>query len=86
MPSRRRLRLRIQHSIADDQPLVSHSINRGVPFVSSHEASALAKSMLSIARHLHEDAKAIHRPAAAGESPRSNPLQRWLRGSQAVSV
>ncbi len=82
----RRLRLRIQHSIADDQPLVSHSINRGVPFVSSHEASALAKSMLSIAHHLHEDAKTIHRPAAAGESPRSNPLQRWLRGSQAVSV
>lgn len=83
----RRLRLRIQHNVADDQPLVSHSVNRGIPFVISHEKSALASSILSLARHLLEESRTTHRSVAQPETPRSNPFQRWMRGgTQAVSV
>ena len=46
------LPLPISFSIPDDQPLVSQSINRGVPLVLSHERSAVAKAIRRMAGDL----------------------------------
>ncbi len=34
-----RLHVRIGHKIPDDQPLATHSVNRGVPMLMSHPAA-----------------------------------------------
>ncbi len=40
-----RLHVRIRHWVPDDQPLVSLSVNRGVPLYISHKRSAVARSI-----------------------------------------
>jgi pilus assembly protein CpaE len=47
-----RLRVHIRFQVPDDQPLATHSINRGVPIVVSHERSAVAKAVQKLARDL----------------------------------
>lgn len=50
-----RLGVRVKHSIPDDQPLATHSINRGVPLVMSHGRSAVARAVRQLARQLVEN-------------------------------
>ena len=47
-----RLRVHIRFQVPDDQPLATHSINRGVPIVVSHEGSAVAKAVQKLAGDL----------------------------------
>jgi len=49
------LKVAFEHSVPDDQPLATHSINRGVPLVMSHPRSAVAKAVKGIARELIDD-------------------------------
>ncbi|MEZ4864544.1 MAG: AAA family ATPase [Caldilineaceae bacterium] len=63
-----RLRLRIRHTIPDDQPLASYTVNRGVPLALSHKRSAVARATLGLATLLAADAQAGR---AAAESPES---------------
>jgi len=50
----RRLRVRVRAMVPDDQPLVTHSVNRGVPVVISHPRSALGKGFNGFAGQLIE--------------------------------
>jgi len=47
-----RLRVPVAHRVPDDQPLATHSINRGVPLVLSHSQSAVARSVGELADQL----------------------------------
>lgn len=47
-----RLQLEIKAQIPDDQPLATHSINRGVPLITSHRDSAVARAIQQFAGHL----------------------------------
>lgn len=49
-----RLGLGVRHRIPDDQPLVTHSINRGVPLVMSHRRSAVGRAIRKLAQQLIE--------------------------------
>ena len=64
-----RLRLQIRVQIPDDQPLATYSINRGVPIVTSHAGSAVAKTVEKLARLLMAE-KPSATPAASPEPPR----------------
>jgi len=50
-----RLRVQIEYKIPDDQPLVTHSVNRGVPVAMSHGRSSLGKAFHAFARSIVED-------------------------------
>ena len=65
-----RLRVRIRFQIPDDQPLATHSINRGVPIAISHEGSAVAKAIRGLARELVAEAETEAAPAAEDRVPR----------------
>ena len=74
----RRLRVRVRHTIPDDQPLVSHSVNRGVPLITSHPRSAVGRAIEEFAGLLaHESAGA----AVLAPQPHEtrNPLQRMFQ-------
>jgi pilus assembly protein CpaE len=49
------LKVTFDHSVPNDQPLVTHSINRGVPLVVSNPRSAVARAIKSVARAMIED-------------------------------
>ncbi len=49
---RRHLKLDIAAELPDDQALVTASVNRGIPFVSSHPRSALVKAVRKLAADL----------------------------------
>ncbi len=49
------LRIPVKQTIPDDQPLVSHSINRGVPLTMSHRRSAVARAMAELATRLGQE-------------------------------
>ena len=49
------LRVQVKYQIPDDQPLVTHTINRGVPFMVSHRNSALARAVQGLARQLAQE-------------------------------
>lgn len=50
-----RLQVPFEHSVPDDQPLATHSINRGIPLVTSHPRSAVGRAIRGIARKLTDD-------------------------------
>ncbi len=50
-----RLRVTLRYSIPDDQPLVTHSINRGVPVMVSHPRSALGKAYRGMAERVSRE-------------------------------
>ena len=60
----KRLNVRIQHTIPDDQALASYSINRGVPYILGKGRSALAKAVRDLADHLIFDLM----PATRGQA------------------
>jgi pilus assembly protein CpaE len=71
-----RLRVRVYYRIPDDQPLATHSVNRGVPVVVSHSGTALAKAYRGFASELAADLPA----SAVAEPDRGNVgLFGWLR-------
>ncbi len=51
----KRLRLAVKHSVPDDQPLATYSINRGVPLVLSHRGSAVARAIDQLATQLSRE-------------------------------
>jgi len=48
----RRLKVRVRIQIPDDQPLVTYSVNRGVPVAASHPRSAVARGFRDLAEAL----------------------------------
>jgi len=50
-----RLRVPLTYRIPDDQPLATHSINRGVPLVVSHRRSAVGRAIRKLAKRLMEE-------------------------------
>jgi pilus assembly protein CpaE len=72
-----RLHVSVRRTIPDDQPLATHSVNRGVPLVMSHGGSALAKAYRVLAADLADDVASTQAPA---ESDRGGAgLFGWLR-------
>ncbi len=76
-----RLGIRIAHHIPDDQPLVTHSINRGVPLMVSHPRSAVARTIRQIAEELLKDL-----PAEQPAESRRGAGRRWLRRPRATNA
>ena len=83
-----RLRVRVRHSVPDDQPLVSHSVNRGVPLVMSHERSAVGRAIRDLAQLLVQDVSTARSPngKAAPAPAKSDGLHRWLRRTRPVNT
>ncbi len=50
-----RLKISFRHVVPNDQPLVTHSINRGIPLVSSHPQSAVGRAIRGISRDLIDE-------------------------------
>ena len=75
-----RLGIRLKHTVPDDQPLVTHSINRGVPLMMSHPHGAVARAVRSFAGLLSEE---VHPQVRAVEAAASIPASLFarLRGS-----
>lgn len=73
-----RLKVTIKHMIPDDQPLVSHSVNRGVPLIVSHPRSAVARGMSQLANELIADAVVKPEGTTAKEGVRSGVFQRFF--------
>jgi pilus assembly protein CpaE len=51
----RQLHTSVRFRIPDDQPLATHSINRGVPMVMSHRRGAVIRAFRKLAHHLAEE-------------------------------
>jgi pilus assembly protein CpaE len=81
-----RLRVRVRHTVPDDQPLVSHSVNRGVPLVMSHERSAVGRAIRTLAQLLAQDAGAVRSPNGKPAPAPAEGLQRWFRRTRAVNT
>ncbi len=64
----KRLNVRIQHTIPDDQALASYSINRGVPYILGKGRSAIANAVRELADHLVYDLA----PATRGQAKAKN--------------
>lgn len=71
-----RLRLRVHSTIPDDQPLVTHSVNTGVPVVLSHPKSPLGRAFGGLARALIESVEAERQPERGAEAVRGGVLSR----------
>lgn len=74
----KRLRVRVRHTIPDDQPLVSHSVNRGVPLITSHPRSAVGRAIQEFAGLLAQESVGAALPASQPQAARS-PLQRMFQ-------
>ncbi|MCU0522399.1 MAG: response regulator [Anaerolineae bacterium] len=72
----RRLGVPVQFTVPDDQPLVTHTINRGVPLMLTHARSAVARGIRKIAKELSEE----RRLGAAYTLEAPAPARRGLFG------
>ncbi len=81
-----RLRLQIKHKIPDDQPLVTNSVNRGVPLSMSHNRSALARAFRSLAQQLLTDMPQETAPGAVQSAESRKLLSRFRGRQRTVSV
>lgn len=63
-----RLNVPVRFTVPDDQSLVTHSVNRGVPLTVSHPRSAVARSIRKIARTLESDVSSVGAMKATTES------------------
>ncbi len=50
-----RLKVAFEQTVPNDQPLVTHSINRGIPLVVSHPQSAVGRAIRDIGRELVDE-------------------------------
>jgi len=74
-----RLHVPVRYRITDDQPLATHTINRGVPVVMSHSKSALARAMAGFAAELQKDMAAPgNGGATTAGAPAGGPLAALL--------
>jgi pilus assembly protein CpaE len=76
-----RLRVKIKYQIPDDQPLATHSINRGVPLVMSHGGSAVARAVQGLVKGLLQDMPAGEVSPEAEDRAGSGLLSRFRRGN-----
>ena len=78
-----RLRLGVTYRCPDDQPLATHSINRGVPLVMSHPRSAVGRAIRKLAQQLIEELPADDTAdlVADESTSRGGLVRRWLPGS-----
>jgi pilus assembly protein CpaE len=75
-----RLRVRITHTVPDDQPLATLTVNRGVPAVMSHGRSALARAYGRLAAELAKEIVEESSPASqASPAPANGRKQGLLR-------
>ncbi|MBK8050323.1 MAG: AAA family ATPase [Anaerolineales bacterium] len=82
-----RLHVRIRHTIPDDQPVVSLSINRGVPLVLSHGRGAVAKSIQALATEFMKEAATVAQPATVEKGTSSvGVLGRMFRRASSAGV
>ncbi|MGC8779748.1 MAG: AAA family ATPase [Anaerolineae bacterium] len=73
-----RLQVRLRYRIPDDQPLATHTINRGVPIVVSHAGSALGRALIEFADELRQElAPSSQAEAGPARSPLAGLLARW---------
>jgi pilus assembly protein CpaE len=76
-----RLRVHVRFQIPDDQPLATHSVNRGVPIVVSHEGSAVAKAVRKLAGELLAELPvSANAASAAADEGAGKPARRGLFG------
>jgi pilus assembly protein CpaE len=79
-----RLRVHVRFQIPDDQPLATHSVNRGVPIVVSHDGSAVAKAVRKLAGELLAELPAaaggMSAVSGAGDEGAAKPARRGLFG------
>ncbi len=61
-----RLRVTLRHTVPDDQALVTHSVNRGVPVLVSHPRSAVGKAYRGLGESIH---RALREPATEATEP-----------------
>ena len=78
-----RLHVRIKHTVPDDQPLATLTVNRGVPVVLSHGRSALARAYHKLAVALAQEMPEGALPASEAEAraPKPGLLANLLRRS-----
>jgi pilus assembly protein CpaE len=60
-----RLHVTVKYRIPDDQPLATHSVNRGVPLIMSHRGSAVARAYIGLAQEMLNDTHVEALPEAA---------------------
>jgi pilus assembly protein CpaE len=84
-----RLHVRVRHSIPDDQPLVSLSVNRGVPLYLSHRRSAVARAVEEFAvmfvTGTTKQPVVVETPKET-PAPASNPFSRMFRRINSTST
>lgn len=84
-----RLHVRIRHTIPDDQPLVSLSVNRGVPLFLSHRRSAMARAIEEFAvlfvAGTTKQPVAVE-SASEAQAQASNPFSRMFRRINSASA
>lgn len=80
-----RLRMPVKFTVPDDQPLATHTINRGIPIMVSHRKSAVARAVDRISRQIIEELAngTVDRGIAA--DPEGNVFQRIISPSLARS-
>lgn len=76
-----RLRVTLRYSVPDDQPLATHSINRGIPVMVSHPRSALGRSYRALAERISRELQ----PSAADEPAPGGLLGRLLGPRRSTS-
>lgn len=83
-----RLHVRIRHSVPDDQPLVSLSVNRGVPLYISHKRSAVARAIEEFAVMFvaGTSKQQVPEPTNTEPAPAANPFSRMFRRISSASA
>lgn len=66
-----RLRVAVRYRIPDDQPLVTATINRGVPLVMSHARSGVARAIQGLAQELVDESE---NPVPTGDNSQPGSL------------
>jgi len=74
-----RLHIRVRHCIPDDQPLVTLSVNRGVPLMLSHGKSAMARALRRLADMLLTDQGLGSQPETGSVEAEGGFWRRLLR-------
>jgi pilus assembly protein CpaE len=73
-----RLGVELRHTVPEDAPAATHSINRGVPLVMSHGRSAVARSVRRLAQQVIEE--------LSQEAPSVGLMERLLRRARAENA
>lgn len=81
-----RLQVPVKHCVPDDQPLVTHSVNRGIPLVASHGSSAVARSIYQLTAKLIQDLPAAEVSAPESTANKSQGTTAPLRARAAAGA